>query len=110
MQLKRINVVFCLMLALIFACPRPGPGRGRRPGPVFQSRPRGEQDPHHPGKSRLDHAYRQCYHRQRQFSDLGYFSNIDGNAINPIAKLTDFSGTVDINFNIPVKGEVRGAI
>jgi hypothetical protein len=40
----------------------------------------------------------------------GYFTSINGNPINSLAKLTDFSGTVDTGFSFPINGEVRGAL
>ena len=44
---------------------------------------------------------------------FGYFTSItDGigtHSVNSIAKLLDFTGTVDTSFNFPVNGEVRGA-
>lgn len=40
---------------------------------------------------------------------FGYFTSINGNAINSIAKV-NASGTVDPSLNIPIDGEVRGAI
>ena len=110
MQLKRINVVFCLMLALIFACPGPAqPGDGAL-DPSFNPGLGVSKIPIVRGKADWTTLIDNVTTANGNSLIYGYFTSLDGNAINSIAKLTDFSGTVDTNFNIPVNGEVRGAI
>lgn len=106
MQLKRIRVAFCLILALMFFCPGPAqagdgaldlsfnPGLGVSKIPIL----RGKADWVTSGVANGNSLV------------WGYFTSINGNAISSIAKLNDFNGTVDTNFNFPVNGEVRGAM